>query len=332
MRFLLTLGINAHATNVLATSVPEYQIVGAAIARVGNDEVKYTYNGDPVGALFNGYSGPNVTSNPVDTHVTRTADGSVDEGLTGLRTDLVAQANEIRDSGAFGNSSLRANLATGEIGVASEASSDGISQFAVQHGGFGQALVSITDTLTFHIAGAGPTTETHINVDYTVHGSITHTPNIHIPEAGSNIITASLLLSGVQNILDDGRTAAGFAGGDNPPHGFTITSTSIPTTIGNGVWDLTSLGDFAFTGFFTVTGDTGIIRIQTALNAQASMGSTNFLSTGTLRFVNLPQNVRFSSASGVFLAPVPNPASWIMLASALTTLSILMRRTRETRT
>jgi hypothetical protein len=213
---------------------------------------------------------------------TLTYSGSPNE--TGL-TSAFDQSTMLEDTmygPATGSSYASANLATGI--VRAQAAGDA----TIVNGPFGVGVASaeISDTLTFTIAGAGPTTVTDITVYYNLDGTIS-TGGFAQQSESDHLFFGSAL---TEFYSDTAQTwaSANFI-------------SSSPT-------------DGVFEGVYALVGSTVTLNVDLSLSLGCEDGcSQDFTNTSQIS-LSMPSNVSFTSASGVFLTQTtPEPSSWAML-------------------
>lgn len=181
-----------------------------------------------------------------------------------------------------GSAYASADLSSGSVRAAASGSS------TILNGpfGVGVTLAQLSDSLTFTIAGAGPTTVTDITVTYTLDGT-----DSYGPFGGYNQTDSLFFGSALTEFYSD--TAQTWA-----------SANFISSSPNNGI----------FQGVYALVGATVVVPLTLSLAVDCEDGCTADFSNTGLIGLSLPANVSFTSASGVFLSsPVPEPSSWTML-------------------
>ncbi len=185
--------------------------------------------------------------------------------------------------------------------------------------GRGLATAFMQDHLTFQVASGG-------TADITVTAHLDGFFTVTDPVYGFAGQTMSLNIGGAHftelggQLNNGGGTYHGHNGasGFGPPYGWVSYSFSNETPTG-----------FDFTGILAVS-DGERTTFNLGLDLDCAGGSCGFTRTGTVGLV-LPQNVTFTSDSGVFLAgngvtPVPEPETWALMLAGLGLLGNFARR------
>ena len=206
-----------------------------------------------------------------------------------------------------GVASARANLATGELGVVATSDKYGeFSGFPTYNGAQGTAYMN--DTLTFNVAGAEASTVTHIHVDFILNGDWSRTDG----RGGANVYTSMNF---------GGAHATFFAGSAYAPGGTTQDGGWVDAS-----WSVNPSGSFRFEGVYALTGASSTFGFNDFLYADAGGGAAaNYGSTSHF-LLTLPDNVSFTSASGVFLSPVPEPGTVALMLAGLGVVGFTARR------
>jgi hypothetical protein len=185
-------------------------------------------------------------------------------------------------------------------------------------GGQGSSVVELFDTLTFTVAGATGSTMTNFGINAALDGSD--------PDTGiSNIDFALVVGQGANGSADAAFSYNTF----DPPIvvdelGWTSESVSSAT-----------LSNLGFQGVLTGQGATFTDTIDLKLTLSCVSETCDYSHTGMVT-LNLPSDVTFTSASGVFLTSqqsgVPEPASGAMTVAGLMLavgVSVIPRRSKK---
>jgi hypothetical protein len=214
-----------------------------------------------------------------------------------------------------GSASALANLGTGQLhAAAGETSGDkGSTGFPVG------ATASIGDTLFFTHAGATANTLTTIN--FTVHIDGT----LNGPAFGSGLASGLIDLQ---------------VGYNSVQGNFAPVSSNVSSSYNNfinwyGTQSLQNGGLFTIntdmTGSFTFEGAAATVPFWMELNAFGQYAFADLGDTATFSFAQLPDGVRYTSASGDFLAgpgAVPEPSTWAMMILGFAGLSFMAYQRR----
>lgn len=219
-----------------------------------------------------------------------------------MTTSLVAGSTDLLHSSA----QAHADLASARLGL------DVVTGY--RHGA--SAFAGFNDTLSFQVAGASASTVTLITVGLTLVGEL------DVPVG----------LASIQSALYFGTSSAQF---QYAAYGtaFGVDLIAPAPQAGGWVshsWDLNTPSLTRFTGVYALTGATAEVGISNWLigyvaehDASALYGNAATLS------LTLPQEVTYTSASGVFLtSAVPEPATTVLWALGLGGAALLARRRR----
>ena len=261
---------------------------------IGSVSGTYSYNWDLTNpALIGGGVHPGSTAG-------FTATGTMDGTGRGRALNIVARADCagpvpvcVGQSG-FNRTATTADLATATLTVTSGGTNDGPGRT-----GLGRGDAYLHDVLQFTVAGATAQTVTRVHFQYAVNGTWT---DAAAPNRG--FVEANLCMNNFASQACDPESAGGtflLGNGDSAP---------MPTGFRagpNGSWTTTSANSFVYTGYFDIVGPSQTIRPSLILAAQNQSATQSDLAyTGRFSFTNLPPQVRYTSASGVFLPLPPN--------------------------
>jgi hypothetical protein len=188
-------------------------------------------------------------------------------------------------------------LYTGTVNIQGLATGNGTD------GAVAGGLADATDTLTFTVAGAGPSTVTNIPVTYSIVGT-----GADLGGGGSNNAT-----------LYFGNAAFGQEFGEDG----SIGSPSISGWTSDG-FTSDNANLIVFNGVYSITGPSAVVGLTEILQGGENLGAqANY--TGTVTIGPTP-GVSYTSASGVFDTVVPEPASASLLIACAGTLALRRRK------
>jgi hypothetical protein len=264
-----------------------------------------------------------------------TVGGSFD--TSGGRTSALSSAAAIGMAGP--------SLASGDTSFARAAAdlSNGSLRAAVENktaGGyvFGRAVAQMHDIVTLTVAGADAQTRTRISVNFTVDGSFASTGTDIYGNGPDATVQAYLYLNNTSSAQGSLGAYAMAQWRQIDPNLQTPTLVSATEGFSNAgsafnTGDVNGAGSWAgstpnlmnFSGSFDIIGSSVTLNPTFTLIVDCSMAICDFGNTARFSFVNLPDNVSYSSDSGVFLSPVPEPSSWALM---LVGLGWVMQRSR----
>ncbi|MEO8081128.1 MAG: PEP-CTERM sorting domain-containing protein [Caldimonas sp.] len=196
----------------------------------------------------------------------------------------------------------------------------------------GRARAQLNDVITFNVAGADASTITSIGLDLTLDGTISDFQHVNYlydlkMYAGGRGAPSVGWTTVLYNSPTDARNYVGWAvsGGTGAPDGFTSFEV---------------LADNATTkhlhGVFTITGPQTTFDILMGFSLTCGGGTDcDFGNSGHLNF-DLPDNVAFTSGSGLLLsgvavAPVPEPETYALILAGLGMTGWMARRRKARR-
>jgi len=261
------------------------------------------------------------TSNGGDTvNVTSGTSYSTPTAL-GLTDATVQDSNTTYDSYAKSDISVSAlatgNLATGSVGVYAFPEAIPAGDPGYYNSNEAGASATLSDLLTFNVAGANSSTVTDIGVTFTVDGSV---------DPGTPGAANGGVLSEYNLKLGSATIDYVYDTGDDPdPNLIPINQFWVSTSITSESPD-----SFIFSGVYALTGASDPLAIQMLLSETCTGNASCDVShTGAVTF-DLPSNVTFTSASGVFLtAPTtatPEPSYSVLAGIGLLGLIVFARR------
>lgn len=161
----------------------------------------------------------------------------------------------------------------------------------------------LLDNLTFSIAGAGPATVTNIGVIFQVHGQYA------LADPGFAEVSATLGLGDASASWDSKQEWC--------CNGATPLAANVTQQAGG--WASASLAgttaqQMAFSGSYALTGTSDTVKLLADLDLFGENSAIlDYADTASIRFI-LPDNVTFTSDSGVFLSQaVPEPGTLALL-------------------
>ena len=218
------------------------------------------------------------------------------------------------DQGGFSSGSgfARADLSTGALG----GSAEGTNRSAFGQGsGIGtRAFSTFSDTVLFTIADATAATVTNIGVNLALHGDMTRSALDTDPTVTSYLNFGGGLLGVAMRLDANGNPY--LSGGANYWDSYTLTQA------GDG---------FLFSGIYALRGTTSSVDVGEYLDVQCGNGAVCDYDSTAAFSLDLPSNVTFTSASGVFLSQaagngVPEPSTWILLIGGFGLAGVALRR------
>jgi hypothetical protein len=253
----------------------------------------------------------------------------------------VSVVNNVLDPSIFSHASSAASLADASL----HASVFNDTQNVAYVGG--QAQADWHDILTFHVLGANSETRTKVHVQFTIDGNVLNNGQTDIYGNAATGDLAAFINLDNQSSANTNSDYALIA-----RTGWTLypgSTTALPSlTAGTvesrsftngqlapwGSWTRT-LQLMTFDGYFDLLGTDAVLNPTAGINLSCYQGlQCDYGSTAKFRFIDLPSNVTFTSASGVFLTglgspgAVPEPASWALMIAGFGLTGAAMRRRR----
>jgi len=276
----------------------------------------YNFTTDSQFNIF--YSGGGVsTYTACATACSTSGSGTADHVGNATSSFNTAGMSDVDQGGpSSGSGYARANLATGELG----ASVDGTYRSAFGQGsGIGtRAFATFGDTLLFTVLGADASTETDITLNFIVHGDMSRVNAFTNGSVDAYLNFGGPIFNG--NIQINSETNAPYVYSS----GASYWKSSSVTALADGI---------AFSGVYGLRGASSAIDLGAYLSVSCGNGVTcDYNNTAAVSFV-LPETVKFTSASGVFLTQpgedaIPEPSAWVMMLSGFGAIGGLLRRRR----
>ena len=272
----------------------DYFVRSIVTTGIGSTYGVYSYNWELTNAALIG-GGLHPDSRPGST-ATGTMDGTGRGRALNIigRSDCAGPVAVCVGQSGFNRTATTADLATATLTVSSGGTNDGPGR-----NGLGRGDAYLHDVLQFTVPGATAQTVTRVHFQYAVNGTWT---DAAAPNGG--FVEANLCMNNFASQACDLESAGGtfLLGNGNSapmPTGFRAGP--------NGSWTTTSANSFVYTGYFDIVGPSQTIRPSLILAAQNQSATQSDLAyTGRFSFTNLPPQVRYTSASGVFLPLPPN--------------------------
>lgn len=215
--------------------------------------------------------------------------------------------------GWLATAAAHADLASGSIGAAATAQGYGPSGGMISHGS-----AYLQDQLTFTVAGAVGQTVTDIDVTFSLVGdTVAQTNGVAEADVADDFGNASFNDT-INNNSNTGYSAVATQPGESGWVSYAV-DTANPDAI-------------SFSGVYQLTGQTTTLDVSMLLNTNVNApASSDFYDTNDIA-LTLPDNVSYTSQSGVFLTAgqnVPEPASLAVLGLPLGTLLLVRRVLRR---
>ncbi len=251
-----------------------------------------------------------------------TYSGTVDS--TGTATSVFGHTHESLfqsngpSNGAFADAYTAANLNDGTLHVHVQ----GGTVYVGQGGEGAVATARFVDGLHFNVAGASADAVTSIGVHFTLEGRVV---SGGFASSDENLTTS----------LDFGSAGVGILGSG---HGLNPVAITGHSERGWASFSYSALdpSHVEFDGIYNLLGSAQTLGINAYLSAGATFADLDYGNTLQVS-LTLPDNVSFTSDSGVFLsaantvAPVPETETWTLMLGGLGLLGQLARR-RSTQT
>lgn len=256
----------------------------------------------------------------------RYAQGGSEQYVFNTRAEGSATVDE-PETGFYGTGRAYADLTTGKMGVFSASV---IRANELNDRVTAQATAGFYDTLKFSVAGASEYTNTPIKIIYSVHGNLSG-PGRSIMES-----TFSVAQNGGQPIMIGDYSADAMVGSPlernvRPSSKYSFGWSSFEESYSADRY--TTALTYDLFGVDPILSVASYLSVATYGNAEANFGNTS-----SLHFI-LPENVSFTSESGVFLndagalptevAAVPEPATWAMMIVGFGLVGAAIRARRQ---
>ena len=255
-----------------------------------------------------------IGSSVVDSHPTAPVAASSAPGALGLTSAGISGALSPGLYGSNASFTASANLTDGTL----HAYAAGGATFE-PYNGYGLATAVMVDHLHFTVLGPGPgfiTLNAHVDGAISLAGDPVYASAGWVDQIGL----------GAANFIYFG--GEGFNGASEVTYGTYLDSTLTDTRTG---WSSFSSSNSTFTGhdFSGVlqVNDGDTLEFRHRLNVQCVGGVCDFGNTASVGFV-LPENVSFSSDSGVFLTggAAPEPSGWMLMIAGFGLVGAALRR------
>jgi hypothetical protein len=291
-----------------------YQIITDVNSSFPDGGLEYAYNGFSGPAAGVGFATSGGSTSDVATSGLATATDTAGNATSEIMSTQ-ATLNPVGAPGAAtANALAKADLASGSVGVAAGGTYYGDSG---SDGGSGIAYAQVADTLQINVAGATGSTVTQIPFTFTVDGSF----NVTTADGNSSgdLQPFLYLNDGVFTEIVGLSASTNFAPVVEAP---TISGWTTSGFLSN------TPDSIIFQGTLAITGAQAELDVDEGLSANASDGTgLNYGDTAALSF-DLPPNVTYTSASGVFdTVAVPEPASGLLVLGALAAATLRRKRT-----
>lgn len=316
-----------------------YFVTGAAAAGAPGDGrgAEYDCNSGPFDGGINSLTGCGVNSGRTPSATTYA--GTVD--ATGRTTQFFADttahafhfdydANNLPVTviePAFGRGRASANLADGTVHTR-------VDNNANLGYVIGTASATWHDIVTLQVAGAAANTVTRVQFRSSFVGNWLNDGQTTVyGELGSGSLEAQFLLDSTSS-GNDGSTSYNLrtGGGWSVFRGAITQNAAAVDNRGDkagGAWTTYTDSQMVYDGYFDILGTQAVINPTLRLVANCQIGLQCDY-TGRFEFVGLPTSVSYSSDSGVFLSPVPEPEGWALMLAGLGGLGLLTARRART--
>lgn len=198
----------------------------------------------------------------------------------------------------------------------------------------GTANATWHDIVTLQVAGAAANTVTRVQFRASFVGNWLNDGQTTVyGELGSGSLQGQFLLDSTSSGNDGStnynlRTGAGW----EVYRGVFAQNAAAVDNRGDkagGAWTTYTAGQMVYDGYFDILGTQAVINPTLRLVANCQIGLQCDYS-GQFAFVGLPSSVSYSSDSGVFLTPVPEPENWALMLAGLGGLGLLTARRART--